>query len=34
MSIEELELLQTALHNLISHANVRSSSSSGPAAEL
>jgi DNA-binding MarR family transcriptional regulator len=26
MSIEELEVLQTALHNLISHANVRSSS--------
>jgi DNA-binding MarR family transcriptional regulator len=31
MSIEELELLQSALQNLIGHANVRSSSSSGPA---
>ena len=31
MSIEELELLQSTLQNLISHANVRSSSSSGPA---
>ena len=30
MSIEELELLQSALQNLISHADVRSSST-GPA---
>lgn len=30
MSIAELELLQTALRNLISHANVRASSASGP----
>jgi len=31
MSIEELELLQTALTRLISHANVRSSPPSVPA---
>ena len=31
MSIEELELLQTALRNLISHANVRNSPPSVPA---
>ena len=30
MSIAELELLQTALRNLISHANVRASSASSP----
>jgi DNA-binding MarR family transcriptional regulator len=30
MSVEELELLQTALQSLIRHANVRSSSSTGP----